>query len=53
MLSKGTTQGLTFGPFLFNVFQNDLALILEHLCDMYIIISIIILWTNKIVYAVP
>ncbi len=24
-----------FGPFLFILFQNDLALLLEHICDIY------------------
>ena len=34
-LTKGTPQGSIFGPFAFNVFQNDLMFLLEKECDVY------------------
>ncbi len=34
-LSKGAPQGSIFGPFRFNIFQNDLVRMLEHICDIY------------------
>ena len=34
-LMKGAAQGSLFGPFLFNVFQNDLIFKLENVCDVY------------------
>ena len=34
-LVKGAPQGSLFGPFMFNVFQNDLLLKLQSICDLY------------------
>ena len=34
-LMKGAAQGSLFGPFLFNVSQNDLIFKLENVCDVY------------------
>ena len=34
-LTKGAPQGSLFGPFMFNVFQNDLICKLQQLCHVY------------------
>ena len=34
-LTRGTPQGSIFGPFIFNLFQNDMMYVLKQHCDIY------------------
>ena len=35
VISKGAPQGSIFSPFVYNIFSNDLLLLVQSLCNIY------------------